>query len=362
MLYHLLYPLKEIFFGFNLFKYITFRAAYATLTSLIISFIIGKKIIRWLRDKKFGETIREDTPTRHRQKEGTPSMGGIIILISAFISILLWARLDNIYIYLFLFVTFAFGTLGFIDDYIKIKKINKKGLQIRVKFLGEVIISFVILLVFYYLIKGSDVKTKLFVPFLHFPIMDMGIFYIFFGTIILLASSNAVNLTDGLDGLAIGCSLLTISAFTALAYLSGHIKIAQYLKIPYIQGSGELSIFGAAFIGASLGFLWYNAHPAEIFMGDTGALSLGALIGIFSIVLKKEILLLILGGIFVIEALSVIIQVISFKLTGKRVFKMAPLHHHYELLGLAESKIIIRFWIVGLIFTLVGLSIGLKIR
>jgi len=362
MLYHLLYPLKDIFFGFNLFKYITFRAAYATVTSLIISFIIGKKIIRWLRHKKFGETIREDTPKRHKQKEGTPSMGGIIILIPALVSVLLWARLDNIYVYLFFFVTVAFGLLGFIDDYIKIKKINKKGLQMRVKFLGEIFISLIVLLVIYCCLKGNLVKTKLYVPFLHYPILDMGIFYIIFGIIILLASSNAVNLTDGLDGLAIGCSLLTIAAFTALAYLSGHIKIAQYLKIPYIKGSGELSVFGAAFIGASLGFLWYNAHPAEVFMGDTGALSLGGLIGIYAIILKKEILLLILGGIFVIEALSVILQVISFRLTGKRIFKMAPLHHHYELKGMPESKIIIRFWIVGLIFTLIGMSIGLKIR
>ncbi|MBN1898431.1 MAG: phospho-N-acetylmuramoyl-pentapeptide-transferase [Spirochaetes bacterium] len=356
------YPLRDIFFGFNLFKYITFRAAYATITSLIISFMIGKRIIKWLRKKKFNESVREDTPDRHKQKKGTPSMGGIIILISAFASILLWARLDNVYIYLFLFVASAFGILGFIDDYIKLKKIQGKGLHMRVKFTGEFVISSIVLVALYFFIKGSPDKTKLFVPFVISDIMDMGIFYILFGIIILLASSNAVNLTDGLDGLAIGCSILTLASFTAMAYLSGHYKIAQYLKIPFIQGSGELSVFGAAFVGASLGFLWYNAHPAEVFMGDTGALSLGGLIGIFAIVLKKEVLLIMLGGIFVLEALSVIIQVFFFKTTGKRVFKMAPLHHHYELKGVAESKIIIRLWIIGLIFTLVGMSIGLKIR
>jgi len=362
MLYHLLYPLKEIFFGFNLFKYITFRAAYATVTSLIISFLIGKSIIEWLKRKNFGEEIREDTPKRHAAKRGTPTMGGIIILISAIVATLLWARLDNLYIYLFLFVTLSFGALGFIDDYIKTMKIKKSGMQARIKFFGEFIISLVVMLIFYYLVDNSNIKTEIFIPFYRKAILDIGIFYILWGVIVLLATSNSVNLTDGLDGLAIGCSLLTLSAFTAIAYLSGHIKIAEYLKIPYIRGSGELAVLGASFVGAALGFLWYNSHPAEVFMGDTGALSLGALIGIYSIVLKKEILLIFLGGIFVIEALSVIIQVTSFKLTGKRVFKMAPLHHHYEMLGMSESKIIIRFWIVGLIFTLVGLSIGLKIR
>ncbi len=362
MLYHLLYPLKEIFFGFNLFKYITFRAAYATVTSLIISFLIGKSIIEWLKRKNFGEEIREDTPKRHAAKRGTPTMGGIIILISAIVATLLWARLDNLYIYLFLFVTLSFGALGFIDDYIKTMKIKKSGMQVRIKFFGEFIISLVVMLIFYYLVDNSNIKTEIFIPFYRKAILDIGIFYILWGVIVLLATSNSVNLTDGLDGLAIGCSLLTLSAFTAIAYLSGHIKIAEYLKIPYIRGSGELAVLGASFVGAALGFLWYNSHPAEVFMGDTGALSLGALIGIYSIVLKKEILLIFLGGIFVIEALSVIIQVTSFKLTGKRVFKMAPLHHHYEMLGMSESKIIIRFWIVGLIFTLIGLSIGLKIR
>jgi len=361
MLYHLLYPLKTVFSGFNLFRYITFRATYALITSLLISFLIGKSFIRFLKRMGFGEKVKEDVPERHRSKEGTPSMGGLIIMIPAFISIFLWARLDNLYIYLFAISIFLFSGLGFIDDYLKIRRIKKKGLKIRVKFLGEIIVSLIVLIIYWFLIKNEH-KSEIYVPFIYHSILDLGAFYIIFGLLILLGSSNAVNLTDGLDGLAIGCSLLTISAFTLLAYLSGHIKIANYLKIPYIVGSGELTVLGGAFIGASIGFLWYNTHPAEVFMGDTGALGLGGLIGLFAIVLKKEVLLPIIGGIFVIEAFSVIIQVLSFRLTGKRVFKMAPLHHHFELLGYPESKIVARFLIVSLIFTLIGLSIELKIR
>ncbi len=360
MLYHILYPLRDAFIGFNLFKYITFRTAYATITSLLITFLIAPKIIKWARKRKFGEVIRDDGPKHHKIKKGTPTMGGLMILFSTLFSVFLWARFDNTYIWLFIITTLLFGTLGFIDDYIKVVKTDKKGLRMWVKLGGEFIISLIVILILYFFIH-YEFKTHLFLPFFKNAVINLGIFYIFFGVVIMVSASNAVNLTDGLDGLAIGCSLLTISAFTVLAYLSGHIKISSYLMIPHIPHAGELSVFGGALIGASLGFFWYNAHPAEIFMGDTGALTLGGLIGLFAVILKKEILLLIIGGIFVIEALSVIIQVSYYKLYKKRVFKMAPLHHHYELSGIPEAKIITRFLIVAVILTLIGLS-TLKIQ
>jgi len=360
MLYHLLYPLKDIFIGFNLFKYITFRTAYSAITSLLLTFFIAPRVIKWAKKKKFGEVIRTDGPKSHSIKTGTPTMGGLMILFSTLLSVLIWGRLDNIYVWLFIGTTILFGTLGFIDDYIKIVKANKKGLHIKVKFGGEILISLVIVLIYYFFIH-SEYKTQLFIPFVKNPILNLRVFYIIFAVLIMVSASNAVNLTDGLDGLAIGCSMLTIASFTIVAYLTGHIKIAKYLMVPYIPQAGELAVFGGALIGASIGFLWYNAHPAEIFMGDTGALSLGGIIGFFAVVLKKEMLLPILGGIFVIEALSVIIQVIFYKLYKKRVFKMAPLHHHFELKGIPESKIIIRFWIVALILTVIGLS-TLKIQ
>ncbi len=361
MLYYLLYPLKKYFIGFNLFRYITFRAAYAIITALILSFIIGPKIIRWAKRKKLGEVIRDDGPKHHESKAGTPSMGGLMIIFSTVVSVLLWGKLENIYLILFLITIFFYGLLGFLDDYIKIVKKNKKGLHAKVKLWGQIIISAVVMVILFLFFENHSLLTELYVPFFKKAVLDMGWIYFVFGILIMVGSSNAVNLTDGLDGLAIGSSLLVLAAFTIIAYLSGHIKIAEYLMIPYIKDVGEVTIFGAALIGAALGFLWYNAHPADIFMGDTGALSIGGTIGLFSIVLKKELLLLILGGVFVIEALSVIIQVVSFKLTGKRVFKMAPIHHHYELKGVPESKIIIRVWIIGLILALIGLT-TLKIR
>ena len=360
MLYHILYPLKDVFIGFNLFKYITFRTAYATITSLLLTFFIAPTIIKWAKKKKFGELIRDDGPKQHYFKKGTPTMGGLMILFSTLFTVFLWARFDNIYIWLFIATTVMFGILGFLDDYIKVVKTNKNLLRMKVKLCGVIIISLIIIFILYFFIHFKY-KAFLFIPFFKNAVFNLGFFYIFFGTLIMVGASNAVNLTDGLDGLAIGCSLLTISAFTVLAYFSGHIKIANYLLIPYIPQAGELSVFGGAMIGASLGFLWYNAHPAEIFMGDSGALTLGGVIGLFSVVLKKELLLLILGGIFVVEALSVIIQVAYYKMYKKRVFKMAPLHHHYELSGVPESKIIIRFWVIALILTLVGLS-TLKIQ
>lgn len=360
MLYHILYPLKDYFIGFNLFRYITFRAAYAIITSLILTFFIAPKIIKWAREKKFGETIRNDGPKAHHIKKGTPTMGGLMIIFATLISVFLWARLDNLYIWMFIVTTALFGILGFLDDYIKVIKFNKKGLRKRVKFGGEILVSIIVVLILYFFIK-IDNKTSLFIPFMKNAVINLGLFYIFFAVIVMVSASNGVNLTDGLDGLAIGCSILTVSAFILLSYLSGHIKLASYLFIPYIPSAAELTVFGASLIGASIGFLWYNSHPAEIFMGDTGALTIGGVIGLFSVVLKKEVLLIILGGIYVVEALSVIIQVFSFRVYGKRIFKMAPLHHHYELKGIPESKIIIRFWIIALILTLIGLS-TLKIQ
>lgn len=360
MLYHLLYPLKDVFIGFNLFKYITFRTAYGMITSLLLTFFIAPRVIKWAKRKKYGEVIRDDGPKHHNVKKGTPTMGGLMILFSTLFSIFLWGRFDNVYLWLFIITTILFGVLGFLDDYIKVVKTDKKGLRMRVKLGGEILISLIVVLLFYFFIR-FQYKTFLFVPFIKNAVFNLGAFYILFGVIVMVGASNAVNFTDGLDGLAIGCSLFTLSAFTVLAYLSSHIKIAQYLVIPHIPEAGELSVFGGALIGASLGFLWYNSHPAEIFMGDTGALTLGGIIGLFAVTLKKEILLLILGGVFVIEVLSVIIQVIFFKLYKKRVFKMAPLHHHFELKGIPESKIIIRFWIIALILTLIGLT-TLKIQ
>lgn len=360
MLYHFLYPLKNYFIGFNLFKYITFRAAYAIITSLILTFFIAPRVIKWAKKKKFGETIRDDGPKGHLIKKGTPTMGGLMIIFATLISVFFWARLDNLYIWLFIATVVLFGTLGFIDDYIKVVKTNKKGLRKRVKFGGEILVSAIVVLISYFFIK-SHYKTIVFIPFLKNGIINIGIFYVFFAVLVIVGTSNAVNFTDGLDGLAIGCSLFTITAFTILSYLSGNSKIAEYLFIPFIPKAAELTVFGASLIGASLGFLWYNSHPAEIFMGDTGALTLGGIIGLFAVLLKKELLLIILGGIFVVEALSVIIQITFFKIYKKRVFKMAPLHHHYELSGIPESKIIIRFWIVALILTLIGLS-TLKIQ
>jgi len=357
-----LYPLKKVFFGFNLFKYITFRAGYASLTALFLSLIIAPGIIKFLKRKGFREVIREETPERHIEKAGTPTMGGVIILAPLIISTILWARLDNQLVWVALLNIFLFALLGFIDDYVKVKKISKAGIEMKIKFLGELIISIIIMLVFVYVVKDYKAKYFLYIPFIKHPVASLGLWYIPFGVIVLLATSNAVNLTDGLDGLAIGCSIPTLGTLTIIAYLTGHIKIATYLNIPYIKEAAELTVLGASFVGAALGFLWFNAHPAEVFMGDTGALAIGATMGFFGIILKREILLFLLGGIFVIEALSVIIQVIYFKLTkGKRIFKMSPLHHHFELSGWAESKIIVRFWIISLILNLIGLS-TLKIQ
>jgi len=369
MLYHLLYPLflkykdsSSFFKIFNLFQYITFRAAMAVLTTLLLSFIFGPMLIRYLRSKKIGQSIRELGPQSHQTKSGTPTMGGVLIIGSTVISVLLWARLDNVFIWLVLASLAGFGLIGFIDDYKKLILKNSVGLKARYKFLLQIVLSLAIVSVIYFLDNTPDkLSSQVFLPFVNKSLLNLYILMLPFGVLLLVATSNAVNLTDGLDGLAIGCTLFVIVAFTVLTYLSGHIKIASYLKIPFIKESAELTIFCAALVGSSLGFLWFNANPAEVFMGDTGSLALGGAVGTLALMIKKETLLVIVGGIFVAEALSVILQVGYYKWKKKRIFLMAPLHHHFEMKGMKETKVVIRFWIVGIILAMVALA-TLKIR
>ena len=352
-------PLVKYFTGFNIFQYITFRSAYAAVTALLISFVFGGPIIRKLRKLRAGQEVREDGPETHLVKSGTPTMGGVLILLSVTVSTLLWQDLNNAYTWLVLFSMIAFGTIGFIDDYLKIFRKNSVGLHARVKFIGQILVALVVMILLYK--NGNEHTTLLYIPFFKYPVVDLSLLYIPFGVVLLVGTSNAVNLTDGLDGLAIGLVILVSVTFAIITYVTGRADYAEYLQIPYLRGSGELTIFTLALMGASIGFLWFNSHPAEVFMGDTGSLALGGVIGVLSLMLKKEILLIVIGGVFVLEALSVIIQVFSYKLRRKRVFKMAPLHHHFELKGWDESKVVIRFWILGGLFTILSLS-TLKIQ
>jgi len=358
-LYKILFPLgKEIEFFkiFNLFQYVTFRSIMAVITTFIISLIIGPKIIAYLREKNVGQYIRELGPKTHYSKSGTPTMGGIIIIISVFISTLLWSRLDNFFTWYCLFALIGFGFIGFIDDYLKLIKKNTKGLPGRIKIVGQVFISLLLSILLY-----SNINTNFYFPFFVEPLFNLGIFFIVFSMIVMISSSNAVNLTDGLDGLAIGLSLLVIATFAVFSYLAGHKLIADYLKIPFVNGSSEITVFLSSMGGAGLGFLWFNSHPAEVFMGDTGSLGIGGLIGSVAVAIKQEVLLVVVGGIFVMEAISVILQVFSYKTRGKKIFRMAPLHHHFEVGGIPESKVIIRFWIIGILLSMIGF-ITLKIR
>jgi phospho-N-acetylmuramoyl-pentapeptide-transferase len=359
MLYHLLYPLREVFSGFNVFRYITFRSAGAVLTALIVTFLFGRPVIAWLRRLKVGQHVRNDGPQTHLSKQGTPTMGGVLIILALAVSALLWSDLTNKYVWVVTFATLAFGAIGFWDDYLKVVKKRSKGLSAWQK-MGLQIAASVAIAVFLYH-PGDPYSTHLSVPFMKQLFINLGWFYIPFVVIVVVGSSNAVNLTDGLDGLAIGLVGIAATANAILVYLGGNKIIADYLKILYIPGSGELVIFCGALLGASLGFLWYNSHPAEVFMGDVGSLSLGGALGTLAVVTKHELILVIVGGIFVVETLSVALQVASFKLTGKRVFKMAPIHHHFEQIGWPESKVIVRFWIIGIILALVSLS-SLKLR
>jgi len=363
MLYHLLYPLSDHFSFLNIFRYITFRGTYAAITSLLICFIIGPWIINRLRASQMLETIREDGPATHGKKRGTPTMGGLIILLAAVVPTLLWARLDNTFILIILGVTLWMGVIGFIDDYLKVAKKMKRGLVARYKMIGQIALGLLVgFAILYGPMRGSSLATITTVPFLKNSTIDWGWLFIPMVVCVITAASNAVNLTDGLDGLAIGLSAIAFIAFAGMAYVSGNIKFSNYLAIPYIAGSGELAVFCAAMIGAALGFLWFNAHPASIFMGDVGSLPIGAALGTLAILIKKELLLLVVGAVFVGETMSVIIQVTYFKLTrGKRIFRMSPIHHHFELKGWAETKIVARFWILGILFALLSLS-TFKIR
>jgi phospho-N-acetylmuramoyl-pentapeptide-transferase len=337
MLYHFLFPLAEYHTIFNVFQYITFRTIYAALTALVLSFVIGPYIIKKLKVMQVEEVIRKDGPPNHITKEGTPTMGGTMILVCVLVAVVLWGNFGNQYVWLLVFVTLGMGGIGFIDDYRKVMLKHPDGLGV------------------------SDFDTVVTVPFFKGVKIDMGIMYIPFAALVIAGASNAVNLTDGLDGLAIGPMIVAAATFTLLAYLAGHVKIANYLQIMFVPGAGELAVFAGAMVGASLGFLWFNTYPAQVFMGDIGALALGGGLGTMAVITKNEILLAIVGGIFVVEALSVIFQVTSFKFRGKRVFAMAPIHHHFELKGWPEPRIIVRFWIIAIILSLVAIS-TLKLR
>ncbi len=361
MLYHLLLPLGKSYIIFNLFRYITFRAAAATLTALLISLIFGPMIIRALKKNQVAEKIREEGPATHKVKEGTPTMGGIMILISVVIPTLLWADLTNSYTRLILLVTIWMGLIGFMDDYLKAIKHQPKGMVGKKKLAGQVALGLILGLLLRLFPPSKNFGTASDILFFKNYLVNFGIFYIPLVILVITGSSNAVNLTDGLDGLAIGLIGLCAFAFAGLCYMTGRIDFTRYLSIIYLDGAGELAIYCGAVVGAALGFLWFNAYPAQIFMGDTGALALGGAFGAIAILIKKEMLLLIVGGVFVAEALSVIIQVFFFQTWKKRVFKMAPLHHHFELSGWKEPQVVVRFWIVGAILALLTLS-TLKIR
>ncbi|HEX9492637.1 MAG TPA: phospho-N-acetylmuramoyl-pentapeptide-transferase [Thermoanaerobaculia bacterium] len=362
MLYYLLYPLRNMISGFNVFRYITFRTAWAALTALIISFILGPWLIERMRQIKLGQFIREEGPKSHQQKAGTPTMGGILINIAILIPTLLWADILNPYIWIVLFVTFAYGAIGFVDDYRKLVKRRNLGLTARQKFSMQIAVALAAGLAIAYLPSiHNNYSTVLTFPFFKTLHLDLGPLYIAFIVLVIVGASNAVNLTDGLDGLAIGTTLIAAVTYTILTYAAGNFRVADYLRIAWVPQAGELAVFCGAMVGASLGFLWFNAHPAEIFMGDVGSLALGGAIGTIAVMIKQEILLVFVGGLFVVEAASVILQVASFKLTGRRIFKMSPLHHHFELAGWRETKVVVRFWIIAIIFALLSLS-TLKLR
>ena len=367
MFYHFFVPLADEFQLFNLFRYITFRAGGGIMTALIIAFIVGPGLIEWMRVKQGkGQPIRKDGPQSHIiEKAGTPTMGGLLILLSAVVSTLLWARLDNAYVWIVLGVTLGFGLLGFYDDYLKVRKQNTDGVVGSLKLIFQFAVAFAAGAACVAVLKSSadvdsSIATGLAIPFWG-AILPLGILIFPFAAVVIVGSSNAVNLTDGLDGLAIVPVMIAAGSFGIIAYLTGRADYAEYLGITYVPGSGELAIICAAIIGAGLGFLWFNAPPAMIFMGDTGSLSLGGALGAMAVAIKHEIVLAIIGGLFVVEALSVMIQIASFKMTGKRVFKMAPVHHHFEQLGWKEPTIVIRFWIIAFVLALIGLS-TLKLR
>jgi phospho-N-acetylmuramoyl-pentapeptide-transferase len=362
MFYHLHQILRSVYPEIpELVRFITFRTAAASITALIISLVLGPFLIRHLRDFQIGQVIRQEGPQSHRTKAGTPTMGGLLILAAALGPTLLWADLTNVYVWIAVLATTGFGAIGFLDDYLKITRRSSGGLRPRHKMALQFVVSLSVALTLMWLASVNLYNTRLIFPFFKQLIPDLGWFYVPFAVFVLVAWSNAVNLTDGLDGLAISTFAVAATALTALAYVTGHAQLAQYLLLVHFWPAGELTIFCGALVGASLGFLWYNAHPAEIFMGDVGSLALGGALATVAILIKQEILLVIVGGVFVAEAASVVLQVASFKLTGKRIFRMAPLHHHFELIGWQEPKVIARFIIVAIICALFSLT-TLKLR
>ena len=361
MLYLLILDLIDSYSFLNVFKYLTVRTGLAVFTSLLVVFLIGNPFINFFSMRQILDPIREDGPDQHIIKKiGTPTMGGVLILIGLFAGILLWGDLKNIYILFLIYIVGSYGLLGAFDDYKKIKNNNSKGISTKIKLIIQILLGLISLFIFYNFIE-SDLKTNLYFPFFKNLVINLGWFFIPFYLFVIVGSSNAVNLTDGLDGLATVPVILVAGCFAFISYVSGNVIFAEYLLIPYIEGVGDVAVFCGAIIGASIGFLWFNAPPAKIFMGDTGSLALGGSLGAVGVVTKHEIVLAITGGLFVLEAVSVIVQVVSFKLTGKRIFMMAPIHHHFEKKGWPESTIVIRFWIIAIILALIGLA-TLKLR
>ena len=360
MLYSLAQYLTEYYSGFNVFQYLTMRTILGVLTALAISLIVGPAMINYLSNYKIGQSVRDDGPQSHSIKAGTPTMGGALILVAIAISTLLWSDLTSRFVWVVLFVTVGFGAIGWIDDYKKIVFGNSKGLSARVKYFWQSVIGLSAALALFYTAE-FPIETQLIVPFFKNVLLDLGWVYVVLTYFVIVGSSNAVNLTDGLDGLAILPTVLVGGALGVFAYLTGNFNFSNYLGIPYVPGVGEMVVFCGALVGAGLGFLWFNTYPAQVFMGDVGALALGAALGALAVIVRQELVLFIMGGIFVVETVSVMLQVASFKLTGKRIFRMAPLHHHFELKGWPEPRIIVRFWIITVVLVLIGLA-SLKIR
>lgn len=361
MLYELLYPLRDHFFAFNVFRYITFRAAYSAVTAFLLALLLGPWFIAKLREHGVVKHVRQEGPESHQGKAGTPTMGGLLLLAAIGISTLLWADLGSIEVRIALVSMVWLGGLGFLDDYLQVVRGHPRGLVGRAKIVGQVVLGLGVAAAILMTLDRGDHATATTVPFLKERMLDLRFLYVPFVVLTITGFSNAVNLTDGLDGLAIGAVVFAAAALAGLAYVSGHSRFAEYLQILYLPGSGELTVFCAAIFGASLGFLWYNGHPAEVFMGDTGSLALGGTLAIVAILIKMELILVVAGGLFVAEAASVVLQVGSFRLRGKRIFRMAPIHHHFELLGWPESKVVVRFWIVASLLGLLSLS-TLKLR
>ncbi|HEX9920358.1 MAG TPA: phospho-N-acetylmuramoyl-pentapeptide-transferase [Candidatus Methylomirabilis sp.] len=360
MLYHLLFPLHKYLIVFNVFRYVTFRTGGAIFTAFLISLLAGPFLIKKLRQYQIQQQIRPDGPQSHLSKAETPTMGGILILLSIVVSTLLWADLGNRFVWLCLFSLLGIGGLGFFDDFLKLTRKNSQGLPARYKIFWQILLGLSVGLYLYLWPTGMSF-SRLAIPFFKMWLPDLGWFYIILVMGVIVSTSNAVNLADGLDGLAIGLFLMASATYTLMSYLAGHASVAKYLQIIFVRGASEVTVFCGALVGASIGFLWFNAYPAQIFMGDVGSLALGAALGTVAVIIKSELLLMIVGGVFVIEAISVILQVFSFRTTGRRVFRMAPIHHHFELNGLREPKIIVRFWIISFIFALISLT-TLKLR